>query len=188
NSQKLKRKRVWENLLQSKRTKVFDEKWIQKLKDDNLDVKAEILVIVNKAMPSDTKSFHIRDGVWICPLNEINLLSMVLRYTLIRVEEVMVVNQGRETKKELLYNYLTSQEFRNQFEAILEEFKALHDGYLKEKLAMERIWKEREKQLQKVLLNAVHLSGSLNGIAGSSIPEVKMLEFQNLSLEDEANK
>ena len=41
---------------------------------------------------------------------------------------------------------------------------------------MQKIWKEREKQLEKILTNAVNFYGSLRGIAGSSIPEIKMLE------------
>ena len=45
-----------------------------------------------------------------------------------------------------------------------------------EKLKMLKIWKEREKQLDRVLLNTVDMYGSIRGIAGSSIPEIKMLE------------
>jgi hypothetical protein len=34
---------------------------------------------------------------------------------------------------------------------------------------MEKLWKQREKQLEKVLLNAAHIRGSIDGIAGSDI-------------------
>ena len=81
-----------------------------------------------------------------------------------------------ETKMEMLYAYLTSQEFKGQFEAIMEGFQGLQDGYIGEKLKMNKIWKEREKQLEKILLNSVHFYGALRGIAGTSIPEIKMLE------------
>ncbi len=172
---------------ESKRTKNFEDKWIPKLKEDNLEVNADILVIVTETMPNKMNSFHLRDGVWICPFHELKPLSMVLRYTLIRLEEVTVVNQGRETKMEMLYSYITSQEFRNQFEAILEGFKSIYDGYTKERLTMEKFWKEREKQLQKVLLNTVQFYGSLKGIGGSSIPDVKMLEDQTLMLDADKN-
>ena len=48
-------------------------------------------------------------------------------------------------------------------------------AYIKEKRAMERIWKEREKQLEKVLLNTNHFIGSIKGIAGSSMPDLKQI-------------
>jgi hypothetical protein len=71
---------------------------------------------------------------------------------------------------QMLYDYLTSNEFMLQISAIVEGFSDLQDSYIREKRAMERIWKEREKQLQKVLLNTNHFIGSVKGISGSSIP------------------
>ena len=52
----------------------------------------------------------------------------------------------------------------------------MQDAVKKEKLMMEKVWKEREKQLEKVLLNAVHFYASVKGIAGASVPEIKLLE------------
>ncbi len=161
---------------ESKRTKNFDNNWLQKLRDDNLEVKADILVLVTEAMPDGAEKYFYKEGVWICSLPEVKALSFVLRFGLIRMQGVMITQQGRETKTEMLYNYLTSLEFKGQFEAILEGFKSLQDGYNDEKLKMQKIWKEREKQLEKILSNAVNFYGSLRGIAGSSIPEIKMLE------------
>jgi len=88
---------------------------------------------------------------------------------------------------EMLYSYLTSLEFKGQFEAIIEGFRGLQDGYLDEKLKMQKIWKEREKQLEKILSNAVSFYGSLKGIAGASIPDIKMLEGGSSESPDLAN-
>lgn len=63
-----------------------------------------------------------------------------------------------------------------QVGAIVEGFSDLQDSYVKEKRAMERIWKEREKQLEKVLLNTNHFIGSIKGIAGTSIPQLKEID------------
>jgi hypothetical protein len=161
---------------ESKRTKNFDNNWLQKLKDDNLDVKADILILVTEAMPEGSDKFFFKDGVWVCSFFEVKGLSVVLRYGLLQMHSVVIAQHGKETKMEMLYNYLTSQEFRGQFEAIIEGFKALQDSYSDEKLKMQKIWKEREKQLEKILTNAVNFYGSLKGIAGASIPEIRMLE------------
>lgn len=161
---------------ESKRTKNFDNNWLQKLRDDNLDVKAEALVLVTETMPDGADKFFLKDGVWICPFLEIKGLSFVLRHGLLQIHSVAIKQHGKEGKMEMLYSYLTSQEFKGQFEAIIEGFKALQDGYNDEKLKMQKIWKEREKQLEKILLNATNFYGSLKGIAGASIPEIKMLE------------
>jgi hypothetical protein len=162
---------------ESKRTKNFDYGWLQKLRDDNLEVKADVLVIVTEAMPSDTEyKYFYKDGVWVCSFWEIKSFTLILRQGLLQIQAITITQQGKETKMELLYDFLTSQEFRGQFEAIIEGFKSLQDSYSDEKLKMQKIWKEREKQLEKILSNAVNFYGSLKGIAGASIPDIKMLE------------
>lgn len=161
---------------ESKRTKNFNDNWLQKLRDDNLTVKADVLVLVTETMPDGHDKFFYKDGVWICSLWEAKGLSLVLRHGLLQVHSVSITQQGKETKMEMLYNYLTSQEFSGQFGAIIEGFKSLQDNYAEEKLKMQKIWKEREKQLEKILTNAVSFYGSIKGIAGASIPDIKMLE------------
>ncbi|MCX8031709.1 MAG: DUF2130 domain-containing protein [Thermodesulfovibrionales bacterium] len=161
---------------ESKRAKDFQNSWIQKLKEDNLSVKADILVIVSETLPEGIDKFGMKDNVWICTFSEVKGLSMVLRHGLMQVHSVLLTQQDKGTKMEMLYNYLTSNEFRAQFEAIIEGFKTLQDSYHEEKLKMQKIWKEREKQFEKILSNAVGFYGSLKGIAGASIPAIKMLE------------
>ena len=101
---------------------------------------------------------------------------MVLRHGIMDVHSRFQIHQGKETKAEMLYNFLTGPEFKSQFEGILEGFKSIQDGYSKEKLQMARIWKEREKQLDRILMNAASFYGSVKGIAGAAISEVRMLE------------
>lgn len=40
---------------------------------------------------------------------------------------------------------------------------------------MEKLWKAREKQLEKVLLNAAHVKGSVEGISGTDV-DLNLLE------------
>ncbi len=46
----------------------------------------------------------------------------------------------------------------------------------RERDTMERLWKAREKQLEKVLLNASHIRGSIEGIAGSDAINLELIE------------
>jgi len=50
---------------------------------------------------------------------------------------------------------------------------------------MEKIWAKREKQIEKVVKNTSRMYGSLQGIVGSTLPELKTLELKALnSVED----
>ena len=161
---------------ESKRTKDFSNSWIQKLKNDNLEAKADILVLVSQAMPDGEDKYFYKDGVWVCSFAEIKGLAFVLRHGLMQLQLVAVTQHNKDAKMEMLYNYLTSKEFKGQLEAIIEGFSSLQSGYHDEKKKMQKIWAEREKQLEKILTNTITFYGSLRGIAGASIPEIPMLE------------
>lgn len=162
-------------LYESKRTKAFSYDWISKLKSDAVMVKADICVIVTEAMPDDIERIGQKEGVWICSYSDFKSLVIVLRDSLLRVNEAYNSQINKGDKMQMLYDYLLSQEFRLQLGAIIEGFTELQNSYMQERRAMERIWKQREKQLEKVLLNTNHFIGSIQGIAGSSIQGLQQI-------------
>lgn len=163
-------------IYESKRTNAFANEWIEKLKTDMRSQGAEIAVIVTRAMPRDMDCFGIRDGVWICDFSEVKALASVLREGVIRVFNTAKSNENKGDKMQLLYGYLTSSEFAEQWKAIREGFLAMKLSIQRERDAMERLWKTREKQLEKVLLNASHIRGSIEGIAGMDAVDLNLLE------------
>jgi hypothetical protein len=163
-------------IYESKRTKAFTNEWIEKLKTDMRASQADIAVIVTETLPRDMESFGFRDGVWICRFSDVKPLSFLLRDSLVKIYGAMVTQENRGDKMQMLYDYLTGSEFRQNIEAIVEGFVSLKDGITREKIQMEKIWKEREKQLEKVLLNTTRFYGSVKGIAGNAVGEINMLE------------
>jgi len=163
-------------IYESKRTTSFANEWIEKLKADMRNLGAEIAVIVTKAMPKDMDCFGIKDGVWICSFGEVKALASVLRDGVIRIYGAAKSNENKGDKMHLLYDYLTSSEFAEQWKAIREGFMAMKLSIQKERDTMERLWKAREKQLEKVLLNAAHVRGSIEGIAGMNSVDLNLLE------------
>jgi hypothetical protein len=163
-------------IYESKRTKAFTAEWIEKLKNDMRAQQADIAVIVTEVLPKDMDSFGFKDGVWICKFSDVKPLSFLLRDTLIKIQTALVSQENKGDKMQMLYNFLTGNEFKQNIEAVMEGFIALKDGITKEKIQMEKIWKEREKQLEKVLINTTQFYGSMKGIAGNAIGDLKMLE------------
>ncbi len=164
-------------LYETKRTKAFSEGWIDKLKDDMKDKGANIGIIVTDIMPSEMKRFGKRNGVWVCTLKEVSSLCFVLREMLIREHSTLVAQENKGDKMNLLYSYLIGEDFKNSVENIVEGFKNMKEEIETEKRAMGRIWKEREKQLEKVISNTIDMYGSIKGIGGLSIQSVKSLEL-----------
>ncbi len=156
-------------IFESKRTKDFSEDWVEKLKADMRVLGADVAVIVTQAMPKDMTGFGERNGVWICTFGEARSLVYVLRDAVIKVYNAAKSQEGKGDKMALLYHYLVSAEFSEQWRAIREGFMGMKISIQKERDAMEKLWKAREKQLEKVLLSAAHIKGSIEGISGMDV-------------------
>lgn len=162
---------------ESKRTKSFQPAWIEKFKIDMRSHKADVGVLVTQAMPKDMERMGQVEGIWICTFEEFKALSAVLRQGLLQVHAAKRHQEQRGDKAQVLYNYLISNEFKMQIEGIVEGFTQLHEELNREKRAMESIWKRREKQIDKVLLNTNHMYSSIRGLAGSDIQNINVLEL-----------
>jgi hypothetical protein len=170
-------------IYESKRTANFSMDWIEKLKADKRSQGADIAVIVTQALPKDINSFGEKDGVYISSYGESRALTHVLRNALIELYKVSKTQENTGDKMHLLYGYLTSNEFGEQWKAIREGFLSMRQSIQRERDAMERLWKAREKQLEKVLINVAHVRGSIEGIAGKDTIKINLIEdgFDELS-------
>lgn len=163
-------------IFESKRTKDFSKEWIQKLKADMRSLGADMAVLVTGTLPKDIERFGEKEGVWVCSFEDVRPLVHVLRDGILRVFSVSKTQENRGEKMVMLYNYLTSKEFGEQWKAIYEVFVNMRTSIQKERDAMERIWKAREKQLDKAMLNTTFIKGSIEGIAGQDSINLGLLE------------
>ncbi len=168
---------------ESKRTKDFQPNWIEKFKADIRTRGADIGVLVTEAMPADMDRMGLRDGIWICTFDEFKALCAVLRDSIIKISIAISSQENKGDKMHMLYDYLTGNTFRLQVEAIVEGFSQMKADLESEKRAMQRIWKQREKQIEKVTINTIDMHGSIKGIAGNAIQAVKALELPNPTID-----
>jgi hypothetical protein len=112
-------------------------------------------------------------------------LANVLRESIIQLSNAIVSQENRGDKMHLLYDFLTSNQFRMQVEAIVEGFSQLKNDLETEKRSMQRIWKQREKQLDKVITNTIDMYGSIRGIAGNAVQAVRALELTSSDFDEE---
>ena len=162
---------------ESKRTKDFQPSWIEKFKADIRDKGAHIGVLVTEVMPSDMDRMGLRDSVWICNYEEFKGLCAVLRESIVQLSKAVSSQENKGDKMHMLYDYLTSNTFSMQIEAIVDGFSQMKSDLESEKRSMQRIWKQRDKQIEKVITNTIDMYGSIKGIAGNAVQSVKALEL-----------
>jgi len=170
-------------LWETKNTKAWSAAWIPKLKDDMIEVRASIAILVSVVLPGGINRFGQVDGVWVSdPLSALPLAA-ALREQLMAVSRERNASVGKSEKMETLYQYLAGVEFKQKIEGIVEAFTSMQDQLNRERRAMERHWKQREKEIERVVKNTVGLYGDMQGIIGGQIPAIPALE-----LDDEAGR
>ncbi|MDO8610011.1 MAG: DUF2130 domain-containing protein [bacterium] len=164
---------IWE----SKRTKAWSEGWLQKLKEDQREVNADIAVIISNVLPDGIKHFGLKQDIWICHYNSFISLTVVLRDSLIKMFLVKASMAGKKEKKEILWNYLTGIEFKQRIEAIYDGYSQQQEEIEKEKRFFAQKWAREEKNVRKVIDTILAMNGDLQSIVGKLLPEIKGVEL-----------
>lgn len=163
---------------ESKRTKTFQNSWIDKFKNDIREKGADVGVLVTKTMPSGSDKICKIKGVLVCGFNEFKVIAPVLRDSLLQLNSVHSAEENKADKMALLYNFLTSNEFKLHVEGVVEGITQMQEEMIREKNMHKKLWKQREKQLEKVVDNTIGIYGAIKGIAGKSIPEIETLKLK----------
>jgi len=171
---------IWE----AKRTKNWADGWLSKLRDDQRAAKAEIAVIVSTALPKDVTAFDLREDVWVSDPRFAIPIAGLLRQSLIDVAGARQAIEGKDTKMELLYGYLTGPRFRQRLEAIVEKFSEMQSDLERERKAITKSWSKREEQIRCMAGATAGMFGDLQGIAGRTLREVEGLEFEAVTVID----
>jgi hypothetical protein len=163
---------IWE----VKNTKAWSDNWIQKLKDDQRGVRADVAIIISSIMPEGVKTFAPRDGVWICDTHLAIPLAMIIRDKLEAITREKGLAVGKNEKMDILYQYLTGFQFRQRIEAIVEAFSSMGQDIEKEKKYFTKKWASQEMQIKKILTNTIGVYGDIDGMV--SLPKIQALELE----------
>ena len=172
-------------LWETKNTKDFQKPWIEKLKKDQQQAQADIAVLMSVALPAGIKSFGLHEGIWITDYKSSTGLAAALRQGIILASRQKAITAGRNSIKDVVYDYITSQEFSLHISSVVNSYKQMQADLEKEKNAMARIWKKRDKQISTVLENVSGMYGSIEGIVGTqkALPAIDVLELENITEE-----
>ena len=163
-------------LWESKRTKNWSDGWIEKLKGDQRSARADVAALVSEVLPKDVGSFAVRDDVWVCNRATFLPVAAALRNQLTQISFARNAAAHKDQRIEGLYRYLTSSEFRQRIEGIVEAFGSLRNELEREKRATLSRWAKQEKQIDGAVAAVSGMHGDMKGILGSSMQGIPALE------------
>ncbi len=164
-------------LWECKAAKNWSDTWLAKLREDQRESRADLAVLVSLTLPSGVNRFGYLDGVWVADFGSLLGLATALRMQLLELQGALAATEGRTTKMELLYTYLSGTDFRQRVEAVVEAFTSMKEDLDRERAAMERGWAKRERQIANVVQNVAGLYGDMQGIIGASLPDIEHLQL-----------
>ena len=167
---------------ESKRTKIFQKSWIKKFKKDLSDLKADIGVMVTKTMPKGEKKVALIDGIYVCELSELSIVSNILRNFIIKHNSFKESQTNKSEKMALMYDYLTSEKFFSIMKELVEIFCEQQESLNKEKNALMTSWKRREDQIERFKHNVSDLYSKVRSISSNEYFEIKELELKYILL------
>jgi hypothetical protein len=163
---------IWE----TKQTKAWQPAWLQKLKDDQRAIGAEIAVIVTATMPKEcTEPFTRQNDVWITSVAAARSVAEALRATLMEMHKLRQANAGRSEKMELIYNYVCSSQFAHRLKAVVDSVVAMRTELDVERRAYVRIWQKRERQIERLSGGMVAIVGDFQGLGEGAIPQLESI-------------
>lgn len=166
-------------LYENKQTKNWQDAWITKLKSDMRAARADIGIIVTETLPKGIENFGEKDGVWVTNYASAIPLAFVLRTQLLEVTIARGHREGAREKMELLYEYLTGNEFRQRVQLVVGAFRSLREELDKERTYMTQKWNKREKQITTVMEHMAGMVGDVQGLSGGAIPSLVLLDDED---------
>lgn len=164
---------IWE----AKRAENWSDKWLQKLKDDQQEAKAELAVLVTTVMPKGVTEPFTRIGdIWVISPQVLRPMAETLRVIILESHKLRQANVGRDEKIEQLYNYLASPTFAQRMRTVLDTFATMQTELEAEKRAMQKIWARRQVQIDRASKSMTTVVGELQGITMDSLPGLSQIE------------
>lgn len=168
---------IWTIVWESKNTKSWTDSWIMKLKEDKLKINWNIAILVTSVLPKEIKYFWVVDDVMICvPEYAIHVATM-LRDKLVSISKVEKSLEWKDIKMEMLYKYLSSEEFSGKINMMIDVFSNLKSGIDSERRAMEKNWKRREKDLERATFAVSWMYWELESLMWQALPWSSKLEL-----------
>jgi len=175
--------KAWIIVWESKNTKSWQDAWVMKLKEDSLKISGNLSVLVSTVLPKSVHHFGMVDGVMVCLPDYAIAVANILRERLLAIAKVETSVQGKDAKMEMLYSYLSSEEFSSKMHMMVDVFSNLKSGIDKERRAMETNWKRREKDIERATFAVTGMYGELESLMGQALPGSTSLSLD--SWEDE---
>jgi hypothetical protein len=139
-----------------------------KLNADKLAQGADHAILSSNKFPKDRREIHLQDGVIVAAPARVPAIVEILRDQLIRLHELRVSNQQRDSKTEEIYAFITSEHCKQLIGQVEAQAGKMLDLDTKEQEAHRRLWDQRKKLIHAVQKARGDLAFEIDRIIGTA--------------------
>ncbi len=124
--------------------------WTSKLHQDQINAGAEHAILATTVFPTGKKEICVDDSgvILVNPARAVHIAHL-LRAAIIEMHKKGLGQMERAGKTNRLYEFIASNEYRQQFDQVQRLTDELLDLDVDEKKAHDKVWKERGQRLRK---------------------------------------
>lgn len=172
-------------VFENKRTAAWSDGWTSKLREDMHTVGAAVGVIITQVLPKDIKSSGLKEGIWVSDFGSAMTLIRTLRWGLQEAALQKRISAQADNASAMLYEFVTGPDFRNRVQSIMQTYTAMRDLLEKERRAMQKIWKHREAQLERLTGHTTHVITHIESRTGREIDGGPLAALEDVAIEVE---
>ena len=172
-------------LYECKFVKNWKDEWINKIRSDGTGF--DILVVVSTVLPEGMETFGKIDDVFVCRFHELEVVSNLLRFALLKTDSLKTIEEHKESIQERVANYISGPEFSFVLENIMKAYTEIEDSIRMEEGYMKKQWKARRHRLQTVVDSIAKMLGTLDAIGGAQFNLPDLPRFERPQLEGPEN-
>jgi hypothetical protein len=139
-----------------------------KLNADKLAQGADHAILSSNKFPKDKREVHLQDGVIVAAPARVTAIAEILRDQLVRLTEVRVSNEARDSKTEALYAFITSEHCRQLIVQVDAQAGKMLDLDAREQESHRRLWDQRKKLINAVQKARGDLAFEIDRIIGTA--------------------
>jgi len=182
---KSENKKVGKIIYECKKTKEFQNKFIEQIRRDKAKVIADYGVIVSWATKEDRQGFWVEGDIIVVHPYGVLDIATFLRETLVQMYSLKMSKSEFETKGKSLLEFMQSEEFRNRIQDSIDKSQDAYDVLKKEVKTHVNTWKKRFKIYEGIHRNTGAIQNTvryvlLHGKIPEKLPEAR--EFPALPI------
>jgi hypothetical protein len=151
-------------IYECKDTLNWSNSFLEQAKKARLTHRTPFVIVISRCFPRNEKTLFVQDDIIVVAPQRVLDIARVVRRMVVEIHRASLTQEDRVTKSGELYDYLTSTEFRQTFDAVAGCADQLSELLGSERKWHERTWAKRQSAYNDIAQKTSAIDGRIRAI------------------------